>query len=92
MPNKIDKAQKLACLRPKKETVSAALSQYGRRRKQQEITLVNALVDTKGIAISAPGLLICSVARARGWSLFATDADFDIYAKHLSPKPHAVRR
>jgi predicted nucleic acid-binding protein len=46
----------------------------------------------KGIAISAPNMLICAIAQARGWSIFSADPDFAIYAKHLSLKLHPIRR
>ena len=46
----------------------------------------------KGIATTAPDMLICAVAQARDWSVFSTDPDFQEYARVLPIKPHAPRR
>jgi predicted nucleic acid-binding protein len=45
----------------------------------------------RGVAISLPDLLICAIAIARDWSVFATDPDFKAYAKILPLKLHAPR-
>ena len=44
-----------------------------------------------GLAISAPDMLICAVARSRVWSIFSTDPDFRRYASPLHLNLHAVR-
>jgi predicted nucleic acid-binding protein len=46
----------------------------------------------RGVAASAPDLLICAVAQARDWSVFSTDPDFQKYARVLPTKLHAPRR
>ena len=46
----------------------------------------------KGVAASAPDMLICAVAQARDWSVFSTDPDFQKYAKVLAIKLHVPRR
>lgn len=46
----------------------------------------------KGIAVTAPDILICAVAQARDWSVFSTDPDFQKYAKVLPIKLHVSRR
>ena len=45
----------------------------------------------RGVAISVSDILICAVAMARDWSIFATDPDFKAYAKILPPKLHTPR-
>jgi len=47
---------------------------------------------SRGLAVSIPDMLICSVAQARAWSVFSTDPDFKRYAGILSLKLHEVRR
>jgi predicted nucleic acid-binding protein len=46
----------------------------------------------KGVAASAPDMLICAVAQARDRSVFSTDPDFQKYAKVLAIKLHVPRR
>ncbi|MGH9491137.1 MAG: PIN domain-containing protein [Terriglobales bacterium] len=38
----------------------------------------------RGLACSGVDMLICAVARARGWAVFTTDGDFQRYARVLS--------
>lgn len=45
----------------------------------------------KGIATTAPDMLICAVAQSRDWSVFSTDPDFQKYAKVLAIKLHVPR-
>ncbi len=45
----------------------------------------------RGVAGSGVDFLICSVAVARGWQIFTTDADFRIYAKVISIHFHPAR-
>jgi hypothetical protein len=45
----------------------------------------------KGIAASAPDMLICAVGQSRDWSIFSTDPDFHKYAKVLAIKLHIPR-
>jgi predicted nucleic acid-binding protein len=47
---------------------------------------------SKGLAVSAPDMLICAVAQARGWAIFSTDPDFNRYAVVLGMKPHVPRK
>jgi predicted nucleic acid-binding protein len=47
---------------------------------------------TKGIVVSIVDILICSVAIARGWSVFTTDPEFQIYARVLPVELHRGRR
>jgi len=47
---------------------------------------------TRGITVSVVDALICSVATARDWAIFTTDADFEHHAKILSVKLHAPRK
>ncbi len=46
----------------------------------------------RGVAVSVPDILICSVALARDWSVFSTDPDFKSYAKILPLKLHTPRK
>jgi len=46
----------------------------------------------RGVAVSISDILICSIAIARDWSIFATDPDFKSYAKILPLKLHTPRR
>jgi predicted nucleic acid-binding protein len=43
---------------------------------------------TKGLTGTAIDLLICAVASRVDVSIFTTDADFDLYAKHLGIRLH----
>ncbi|MGB2591042.1 MAG: PIN domain-containing protein [Candidatus Acidiferrum sp.] len=47
---------------------------------------------SKGLAVSVSDMLICSLAKARGWAIFSTDPDFTRFAAVLSVKLHAVRK
>lgn len=47
---------------------------------------------SQGVSVSLPDMLICSVARSRGWSIFTTDSDFKRYGNILSIKLHAPRK
>jgi predicted nucleic acid-binding protein len=47
---------------------------------------------SQGVSVSLPDLVICSVARSRGWSVFTTDSDFKRYGGILSIKLHARRK
>ncbi len=47
---------------------------------------------TKGIAVSVSDILICVIALARDWSIFAGDPDFKTYAKILPIKLHLPRK
>ncbi len=47
---------------------------------------------TKGIAVSVSDILICVIALARDWSIFAADPDFKTYAKILPIKLHLPRK
>ena len=46
----------------------------------------------RGVAVSVPDILICAIAIARDWSIFATDPDFKSYAKILPLKLHTSRK
>lgn len=46
----------------------------------------------KGVAVTAPDMLICAVAQSRDWSVFSTDPDFQKYARVLALKLHIPRR
>ena len=46
----------------------------------------------RGVAISVSDILICAIAIARDWSIFATDPDFKSYARILPLKLHTPRR
>lgn len=46
----------------------------------------------RGVVVSVVDILICSIALARGWSIFSTDPDFKNYAGILPIKLHALRR
>jgi len=46
----------------------------------------------RGVAVSVSDILICAIAVARDWSIFATDPDFKSYARILPLKLHAPRR
>ncbi len=43
-----------------------------------------------GVQGTATDLLLCAVAVRHGLRIFTTDADFDLYAKHLPITRHAV--
>jgi predicted nucleic acid-binding protein len=45
----------------------------------------------RGVAGSGVDFLICSVALARGWQIFTSDADFRIYAKTVPIHFHPAR-
>ena len=47
---------------------------------------------TKGIAVSVSDILICAIALARDWSIFAADPDFKTYARILPIKLHLPRK
>ena len=47
---------------------------------------------TNGVAVSVSDILICAIALARGWSIFATDPDFKTYARILPIKLHLPRK
>ncbi len=46
----------------------------------------------RGVAISVSDILICAIAIARDWSIFAADPDFKAYAKILPLKLHTPRK
>ena len=45
----------------------------------------------KGVAVTAPDMLICAVAQARDWPVFSTDPGFQKYARVLPIKLHIPR-
>ena len=47
---------------------------------------------SRGIIVSLVDILICSVAIARGWSVFSTDPDFRNYSRVLPIKLHTPRK
>lgn len=46
---------------------------------------------SRGVSVSSPDMLICSIASSRGWAIFSTDPDFSRYAGLLSLQLHARR-
>lgn len=46
----------------------------------------------KGVAASAPDMLICAVSQSRDWAVFSTDPDFQKYANVLAIRLHVPRR
>ncbi len=46
----------------------------------------------RGVAVSVSDMLVCAIALARDWSVFAADPDFKSYARILSHKLHAPRK
>jgi len=46
----------------------------------------------RGVAVSFSDILICAIAIARDWSIFAADPDFKSYAKILPLKLHTPRK
>ena len=46
----------------------------------------------RGVAVSVADMLICAVAMAREWAIFAADSDFKAYAKILPLKLHTLRK
>jgi predicted nucleic acid-binding protein len=46
----------------------------------------------RGVAVSVSDILICAIALARDWSIFATDPDFKSYGKILPLKLHSPRK
>jgi predicted nucleic acid-binding protein len=46
----------------------------------------------RGVAVSVSDILICAIAIARDWTIFATDPDFKSYAKILPLKLHIPRK
>ena len=46
----------------------------------------------RGGAVSVADILICAIAIAREWSIFATDPDFKSYARILPLKLHTPRK
>lgn len=46
----------------------------------------------RGVAVSVSDILICAIAMARDWSIFAADPDFKSYAKILPLKLHTPRK
>jgi predicted nucleic acid-binding protein len=45
-----------------------------------------------GVAVSVADILICAIAIARDWSIFASDPDFKSYARILPLKLHTPRK
>ncbi len=45
----------------------------------------------RGVAVSVSDILICAIAIARDWSIFAADPDFKSYARILPLKLHTPR-
>jgi predicted nucleic acid-binding protein len=46
----------------------------------------------RGVAVSVSDILICAIAIARDWSIFAADPDFKAYARILQLKLHSPRK
>ena len=46
----------------------------------------------RGVAVSVSDILICAIAIARDWPIFATDPDFKSYARILPLKLHTPRK
>lgn len=46
----------------------------------------------RGVAVSVSDILICAIALSRDWSIFATDPDFNSYAKILPLKLRTPRK
>jgi len=46
----------------------------------------------RGVAVSVSDILICAIALARDWSIFAADPDFKSYARILPLKLHMSRK
>lgn len=44
----------------------------------------------KGVAVTAVDILLCAVAMRRDWAIFASDPDFEHYAKVLPLKLYAL--
>ncbi len=49
------------------------------------------LCRRQGVQGTATDLLLCAVAVRRGLSIFTTDTDFDLYARHLPITRYSVR-
>jgi predicted nucleic acid-binding protein len=47
---------------------------------------------SKGVVVSVVGVLICSVAISRNWSIFSTDPEFKNYAAILPIGLHSARK
>ncbi len=47
---------------------------------------------SRGVAVSVSDILICAIAIARDWSIFAADSDFQSYARILPLKLHPPRK
>ncbi len=45
----------------------------------------------RGVAVSVSDMLVCAIALARDWSVFAADPDFKSYARILPLKLHSPR-
>ncbi len=46
----------------------------------------------RGVAVSVSDILICAIAIAREWSIFAADRDFKSYSRILRLKLHTARK
>jgi predicted nucleic acid-binding protein len=46
----------------------------------------------RGVTVSVSDILICAIAIARDWSVFAADPDFKSYARILPLKLHTPRK
>ena len=46
----------------------------------------------RGVIVSVSDILICAIAIARDWSIFAADTDFKSYARILPLKLHKPRK
>jgi predicted nucleic acid-binding protein len=46
----------------------------------------------RGVAVSVSDMLICAIALARDWSIFAADPDFKSYARILPLQLHTPRK
>ena len=72
------------------ETIRAALRAFPDElvytEDHESAARANNDCRSKGISVTAVDILLCAVAMRRGWAVFASDPDFQHYAKVLPLK------
>src|SRR5947207_764290 len=78
------------------EKLRAALAEFSDEiiRTQDHEAAAKAANDyrAKGVSASLTDILICEVALSRGFAIFATDPDFQNYARVLPIRLHTARK
>ncbi|MES1245213.1 MAG: type II toxin-antitoxin system VapB family antitoxin [Acidobacteriota bacterium] len=97
----LEEALRVGGHRTKKATVTEALEEYIRRRRQAQILdlfgqneraaeLFN-LCRRQGVQGSNTDFLLCAVAERHGLPILTTDGDFEIFSRHVPVSLHRPR-